>query len=281
MGSDKQRLFIIRLDRSAKNQEVHVIDKTAFDGIKSDPLIEFSSLLEALFFRTAIVCENEADCLFYRNIYRTVDGPAPSEDAFWVSAHGKQNIKNLVTPLRKFGVRVISLPDLDIINDDITLRTLIESHGGDWNDFKSDFKTIAKLMGERNPTFAKNDVVQKIKNVIENIEKREDGLFPPKSAENIKKILKNTSPWQQLKDSGMTAFGKGNTRMAAVNLIDRMSNLGILVPDVGDMESFYSISGKHGIEWVNNVLRLDIKTNSDLSKARDFAKRIHEVQCQA
>ncbi len=278
LDSDDERLVLIRLDRPAGNQEVHIIDQVTFNGIKSDPLIKFSSLLEALFFRTVIVCENEADCLFYRSTYRAVNESAHDENVFWISAHGKQNIKKLVAPLRKFGVQVISLPDLDIIDDETNLRALIESHGGDWSEFESDFDTIATLMSERKPTFASNDVEAKICKILEGPEEGKDGLFPPSKADEIKRVLRSVSPWRELKESGLTALGKGNNQVAAQSLLGKMSDIGILVPEVGALESFYSRSGKHGIEWVNEVLRLDIKTDKDLSDARKFAKKILAAQ---
>ena len=273
LDSDQQRLVLIRLDRPARNQDVRIINKATFNEIKSDPLIKFSSLLEALFFRTVIVCENEADCLFYRSIYRAVNESVHDENVFWVSAHGKQNIKKLVAPLRKFGVQVLSLPDLDIINDDAILKPLIESHGGDWNEFESDFKTIAKLMSERKPTFATKDVKAQIFEILADVEERENGLFPPAQADKIKKVLKSASPWRELKESGLTALGKGNNHTAARSLLEKMSNIGILVPEVGELESFYPLSAKEGIGWVNEVLSLDIKSDNNLINAREFAKK--------
>ena len=275
LDSNEQRLVLIRLNRTAENQEVHIIDQAMFNAIKSDPLVKFSSLLEALFFRTVIVCENEADCLFYRTIYRAVDESEHEETVFWISAHGKQNIKKLVEPLRKFGVHVISLPDLDILDDGTKLKALIESHGGDWSEFESDFKTIAQLMGERKPTFAAQDVKAEIHEILEDTEEREDGLFPPERAEKIKKVLKSASPWRALKESGLTALGKGKNQIAARRLLEKMSELGILVPEVGELESFYPLSSNHGIEWANEVLHCDIEKDNNLTNAREFAKKIH------
>ena len=148
LDSNEQRLVLIRLDRSAGNQAVNVINSAEFKKIKSDPLIKFSSLLEALFFRTVIVCENEADCLFYRSIYRAVDESVRDENVFWVSAHAQTQYKEISYTLEKvWRTGSLALPDLDIINDDTNLKALIASHGGDWGEFESDFKTIATLMG--------------------------------------------------------------------------------------------------------------------------------------
>ena len=54
-----------------------------------------------------------------------------------------------------------------------------------------------------------------------------------------------------------------------------MSELGILVPEVGELESFYPLSSNHGIEWANEVLHCDIEKDNNLTNAREFAKKIH------
>ena len=134
LDTNSERVVLVRLDRSVHSQSVKVINNEVFRSIDADPLVRFSNLLEAIFFPTSIVCENEADCLFYRNLCRGIDLSGNDNDVFWLSAHGKQNINKFVSLLRQLGLTVISLPDLDIINDQTNLRTLFESHGGVWAD---------------------------------------------------------------------------------------------------------------------------------------------------
>ena len=125
LDTNSERVVLVRLDRSTDIQSAKVIDTEVFRGIDADPLVRFSNLLEAIFFPTSIVCENEADCLFYRNLCRVVDPDGNDNEVFWLSAHGKQNIKKFVSLLRQLGLAVISLPDLDIINNQTNLRTLV------------------------------------------------------------------------------------------------------------------------------------------------------------
>ena len=72
LDTNSERVVLVRLDRSTDIQSVKVIDTEVFRGIDADPLVRFSNLLEAIFFPTSIVCENEADCLFYRNLCRVI-----------------------------------------------------------------------------------------------------------------------------------------------------------------------------------------------------------------
>ena len=274
LDTNSARTVLVRLDRSTLNQSVKVIDNDLFENINADPLVRFSNLLEAIFFPASIVCENEADCLFYRNMCRAVDSSGGEDDVFWLSAHGKQNIKKFVHLLRQLGLRVISIPDLDIINDETKLRTLFESHGGVWANIEGDFLTLSRLMTERKPTMSAQDVKAKIIRLLATIPEGPGKLFPTKTVEDIRGVVRGASPWREIKENGISALGKGKNRIAANNLLDALRDRGILVPSVGEMESFFSLSSNHSVAWVNEVLRLDIANDDRLEEARKFAGAI-------
>ena len=274
LDTNSERVVLVRLDRSTDIQSAKVIDTEVFRGIDADPLVRFSNLLEAIFFPTSIVCENEADCLFYRNLCRVVDPDGNDNGVFWLSAHGKQNIKKFVSLLRQLGLAVISLPDLDIINNQTNLRTLFESHGGTWADIEADFLTLARLMRERKPTVSAEDVATKIDAALRNMSTVSDELFPDDTAEEIRAVMRGASPWREVKESGISAFGKGKNRIAIDCLLDALQHHGVLAPPVGEMESFFSLSSNHGMAWVNDVLCLDIARDERLSEARKFGKAI-------
>ena len=274
LDTNSQRIVLIRLDRSDENQSVNIIENTIFSEIESDPLIRFSNLLEAMFFRTAIICESEADCLFYRNLCRVVDQSSRDDDVFWLSAHGKQNIRKFSTILRKLGLRVLSIPDLDIINDEYNLRSLFDSHGGLWINIESDFFTLNQLMRERKPTSSFDDIKTKILKILNVTTSGKDGLFPTDAARGIRSAMNSASPWREIKESGVKALGKGGNQRAAENLLRELEEVGILIPTVGEMESFYLTSSLHGIEWVDEVLGLDVANDDRLLEARQFAGKI-------
>ena len=84
LDTNSERIILVRLDRSSETQSVNVIDKEMFRDIDSDPFVRFSNLLEAIFFPISIVCENEADCLFYRNLCRAIDQSTSDNDVSWL-----------------------------------------------------------------------------------------------------------------------------------------------------------------------------------------------------
>ena len=274
LDTNSERVMLIRLSRVDQAQSVNLIQNDVVQEIEADPLVRFSNLLEAMFFRSAIVCENEADCLFYRSLCRTECQSNIDGRVFWLSAHGKQNIRKFTRILVRLGIQVISIPDLDIINEETKLRLLFESHGGEWSDIKTEVAKLHDFLKGRKPTVSTADVKSKIIDILDGVPREQDTLFPDYIAEQIRKAMSGASPWREIKESGTKAFGRGQYQTAADRLLSKLSAQGILVPPVGEMESFYPQSEAHGMGWVNEVLRLDLRTHESLSEARDFGKAI-------
>ena len=115
----------------------------------------------------------------------------------------------------------------------------------------------------------------KITAVLQDAPINDDGLFPERATTEIKDILRSASPWRELKESGISTLGRGQPHKAAISLLDKMRKIGIVTPEVGEMESFYPSCGLHGIEWVNNALALDIANDPEMAQARKFADQLN------
>jgi hypothetical protein len=48
----------------------------------------------------------------------------------------------------------------------------------------------------------------------------------------------------------------------------------LLVPSVGETESFCKTIGGHGIVWVQEALKRDLKTDPEFDQARKFAAQL-------
>lgn len=86
--------------------------------LMSQPLLRSSGALQGLFSEHVIVCEGDSDRAFYDEINERL---SLSEDArsvpncLIINAHGKEQIPNLLKPLRKMGIPAASIIDLDIL----------------------------------------------------------------------------------------------------------------------------------------------------------------------
>jgi hypothetical protein len=96
-------------------------------------ILRYGNALDGLFHSAVIVTEADRDSRFYEaavDAERDRDPESPAHNLMFIGANGKQNMAKIVLRLRKLGVRVVSCPDLDILDNSTVLRNLIGAHGG-------------------------------------------------------------------------------------------------------------------------------------------------------
>ena len=83
-----------------------------------DPLLRSTNALRALFYRSVIVTEADADRALYDEVnYRLVQTNKGIDDALFINAQNWQTIPRLVTPLRSMGIPAAAVFDFDVIMD--------------------------------------------------------------------------------------------------------------------------------------------------------------------
>lgn len=100
-------------------------------------------------------------------------------------------------------------------------------------------------------------------------------VFPRDKADDIKAILRRSSPWSKLKGTGKAGLPSGDVSSAFQRLDEGLRSVGIFVVPVGQLESFDRTTGNHGPKWVNSVLGKDLKADPGLREARDFVSEIY------
>ncbi len=272
LAANRDRVSLVRLDRSGGTQIAKAVNIDAFETAKAEPIIRFTPILEAAFYQHVVVCEDEADCLFYRALLEANGHLSETSPVFWLSAHGKQNIKKLAHVLKSLGVHVISLADFDLINDETVLRSLIQAHEGAWSQFDENFKTVSASIKNKKPTVAAGDVKIEITKLISQIADGSQELFEDEYEKKLRDILRRASPWREIKSSGISAIDSGAPTQSARNLVRDLKSIGIVLPEIGEMESFYRDISAHGMAWVDQMLKKDLKNDPELVAAREFAK---------
>lgn len=93
-------------------------------------------------------------------------------------------------------------------------------------------------------------------------------------ATNIESILKKTSAWSEAKKVGKSFVPSGDPTQAYERLIEELENVGLMIVEVGELESFVKSIGNHGPKWVNEVLYKDLANDPKLHDAREFVKKL-------
>jgi hypothetical protein len=75
-------------------------------------------VISALFYDGVVITESDNDRAFYAEIYyrlSEIDNNLPS--VLFINAQNKQTIKDIVRPLRLFGIPAAAIPDIDVLKD--------------------------------------------------------------------------------------------------------------------------------------------------------------------
>ncbi|MCY4234093.1 MAG: hypothetical protein OXE59_10205 [Bacteroidetes bacterium] len=81
-------------------------------------------------------------------------------------------------------------------------------------------------MKERKPTVSAKDISMKITSILHDMPTDAQEIFPDKTEREIRNAMREVSPWREIKENGISAFGRGENKVAAQNLLDKMKNHG-------------------------------------------------------
>lgn len=271
-GSDKVR--IIRIRRDGSINRVKELSKVQTRAVAKDTLTRFSRVFDGIFFEHVIICESDADCMFYQSVLSL---PSISQDrrpdVLFVHAAGKHRMAKLAETLKALDVPVSVVADIDVLNEEATFRTLVEKLGGTWLDIQSHWRSVSQAVLSRKPPLNAVQIKSLITAQIEDVDGT--GEFPCDKERAIKSIFKGVSPWSALKHSGRRGLPKGEPTTQYDRLTEKCEALGLWIVPVGEVEGFCQSLGLHGPGFVEKVLETkDLETDAELSEAREFVGKI-------
>ncbi|NKT14676.1 AAA family ATPase [Rhodococcus hoagii] len=263
---------ILHLARDGNHSEAKLLPSEDVRELWADPVLRYSNALDGLFHAAVIVTENDRDSHFYAaaidSARKVAADQSPAPNIMFLAAHGKTNIAPLAARLGKLGVRVISTPDLDVLNDKTVLETLVNAHGGDWT-------TIEPLYDKATAQFRQPTHRPKRETVAASIAAHfasldPDSQFTNDDARTVKEITKVEGPWSELKRFGTMAFR--NDKESAQALLARLDEIGIVTVRVGELENFLTTANaKKGPGWLTTALNAGAH---ETQVALDHARRL-------
>jgi ABC-type cobalamin/Fe3+-siderophores transport system ATPase subunit len=109
---------VVRLEYGKGKSRGRMVDPAQLEAMFKSPLMRSANAVGGLFYDGVVVTESDNDRAFYSEIYHRIS--ATKEDApslLFINAQNKQTIKDIIGPLRKFGVPAAAISDIDIIKD--------------------------------------------------------------------------------------------------------------------------------------------------------------------
>lgn len=269
-----KNLRIIRLNRNSNRYAVE-LNKDKAKEIMDDPFLRHSKILSALFYKRVMICEAEADCLFYQVILEAT-GIANISDTLFLPAGGKDKLYKLAAILKALHIPVDVIADLDILNDgggrlEQTIRTLGNEKA--WTEIEPLWKDVKSAIEQQKGLKSSEQVEQEIHEALKKL-KNKKASFPDNIDKEIRLALKNASPWGYTKTQGKSVIPHGEPMEKWQKLQKICAEIGLWIVPVGELESFCATETGHGSEWVQNVLsHRDLKAK-ELQEAREFISAV-------
>ncbi len=251
----KAPVAVVRLDRSEEGTTVHQLDNELVRELWDEPVLRYSSVLDGLFHRAVVLAESDGDCRFYAASLDAVpDLDFSPGDVQFTPVGGKGGFAKVLKALRSVSVPTVVVADLDLLNNEGRTRFFVEMLGGDWGDFKDDYKRATHQFQVPRTTKSRSQVLELVKRVLEHdSEKRYD-----KDTEVVIQaaIRAERSPWQDLKDYGTRAFKGGEAVRASDQMLRKLESIGAVLVREGELERLApDVQSRKGPDWIVEALQ--------------------------
>ena len=268
------RLRVLRVQREGNVNRVKELDKRLVRDISIDPLMKYSSVMSGVFHDRVIICESDADCMFYSSI---LDLPEVhwkrQPDVLLVHAGGKGRIAALAKTLVALGVPVDVVADIDLLRDTTALKSIIESLDQDSTVVLPLAKAVKDAIEQHKPWLSAGEIKKEILEILE--ASPTSGEFPQTQRSRIEALFRKASPWDAVKSSGESAVPSGEPTQQFQKLLGLFKEMGLWIVPVGELEGFCKSVGGHGPRWVQQVIEeRDLANDPELQRAREFVSEI-------
>jgi len=273
LDADTANLKIVRIKRDGNINKISTLNNSEIKELWGDSLLRHSNILDGLFHSKVVICESDSDCRFYSAVLQSLyeDDSNISPDVLFIHCGGKHRVSSIVKSLKKLDVDIVSILDFDVLNSLNPLKNIFTECGGDWSIIENDWKQVKTSIDAKRPELETKDLKREILPIIESTTER---IFPKAKIKEINSLLKKVSAWSHAKQSGKFFIPSGNPMQAYQRLILELEKVGLLVVEVGELESFVKSVGNHGPKWVNEVLSKDLLNDPELNEAREFVNKI-------
>ena len=283
LDATDERLRILRLTRKGDVNHVAELRGVQIRELWKDPILRYSNAIDSLFHQKTVVTEGDGDCRFYSAVLNSLptsdadSGVMQCRDVLFTPCGGKSKMPTVVRALRALGLSLSVIVDFDALNDFDYLRRLFESLGCDWNCIVKDAKLVKESIDMKCAQLKVSDAKEKITAVLNSIN---ESFVPTNAREEIKRILKQASPWAHAKEIGKGFVPPGDATRAFDRLETLLRSIGLFVVPLGELESFDRTVGGHGPPWVAAVLEKDLKAHA-FDPARRFVLDVVGIDAQA
>lgn len=235
---------VVRLGYHDRIATARQLSADTLHRVMNDPLLRSSRVLDALFHRSAVVCEGDSDQAFYDEINERLrrenehgNGTERyARDCLFINSHGKSSIDRLVGMLRTMGIPTAAVVDLDVLQDAgaVASRLLNQAGAG---------KAISGGIGQ---------VRSKVRNYFEAQAKQQ---LVAESKEHDGEKLRNKID-KLIKRGGIDNIPNKLEQSDLLEFLHVLKRHGIFSPPRGEVETWLPVLGKMDVEkkkWLGEI----------------------------
>lgn len=124
-----QAVNIVRLTWRKNVPGARLLSADKLETMMRDPLLRSTGVLGALFHEGAVVCEADADRVFYAEVNERLlaHRAGGADGVVFLNAQNKQTVRRIIRPLREMGLPAAAILDLDLLKGREDFRDLLRS----------------------------------------------------------------------------------------------------------------------------------------------------------
>ena len=124
-----QAVNIVRLTWRKNVPGARLLAADKLETMMRDPLLRSTGVLGALFHEGAVVCEADADRVFYAEVNERLlaHRAGGADGVVFLNAQNKQTVRRIIRPLREMGLPAAAVLDLDLLKGREDFRDLLRS----------------------------------------------------------------------------------------------------------------------------------------------------------
>lgn len=280
-SSDIMRGFLegtrgdVRIFRIRREGNINIVSEASAEVIQElwkKPDLRYSNALEGIFHEQTIICEDDSDCRLINSIadHLTTGTDEQWQDTAYVPTGGKHGIPKVADVLRKIGVPVKAVFDIDFLSERELVKSSVIAFGGIWDEFCPLWERVDSAVRSGKKPKTPEEIKQDVINIISSAN---EGDLPKG---DIIEAMKQGKPWAEVKKYGSMGIPNGEAQRDYATLKNKLEEIGIFLVPVGEIENFCPEIGKHGPSFVTKLLTNIPLGDKRLAALRDFVEHIHK-----
>lgn len=278
LEEDASRVKIIKIDRQEKINTFNIIDNKSIAKLSTDKNLKYTNVLNGLFYKQIVLCENESDCKFYSTILEELDLKT-YQNTLFCAVGGKDQFKLIVPLLINLNIKWRVIADIDLINNIDKLKQLLNAiEPRSYDSISNSHKLFLSEFEEKKDQTVKKqkDIKKEIINIFTN-----DDYMTDEQVKKIRRLLKKTSSLKELKVGGKNILPAGNCINYFEEIIHFLADNNIYILECGEIERLVPNIEAHGNSWVEKVFdQYDDINEKVYDNAKDFLRKVFNFNIQ-